>query len=215
MNQFQTSRRPLGGGAIPDAIFVLLILNGLAFAAQNLVDGVGTIRGPIGINFALWPLGGILADFQPWQLLTYGFLHGDFMHLLFNMFMLWMFGRELEQIMGVQRFVIYYLTCVVGAGIVQLIVAAVTGGYYPTIGASGGVFGILLAFGMAFPNRMIMLLIPPIPMKAKYLVILAGVFELMAGVSGFSPGIANFAHLGGMLFGFGLLTYWKNKAQRR
>ena len=112
-------------------------------------------------------------------------------------------------LMGAKRFLIYYLTCVVGAGIVQLIVAALQGGGYPTIGASGGVFGILLAFGMAFPNRMILLMIPPIPMKAKYLVILAGLMELYFGVSGARPGIASFAHLGGMLFGFLLLSYWK------
>ena len=212
MNQFRQPRR---SGVIPDTIFILIVANGILFAAQNMLDGVGQIRGPIGLNFALWPINGILAEFQPWQLVTYGFLHGDFMHLLFNMLMLWMFGRELEILMGVRRFVTHYLTCVVGAGVVQLIVAQVQGGFYPTIGASGGVFGILLAFGMAFPNRMIVLLFPPIPMKAKYLVVLAGIFELYAGVSGRAPGIANFAHLGGMLFGFGLLMYWKNQPRRR
>ena len=127
------------------------------------------------------------------------------------MFMLWMFGRELELLMGAKRFLTYYLVCVVGAGLAQIVVALVQGGVYPTIGASGGVFGILLAFGMAFPNRMILLLIPPIPMKAKYLVILAGAMELFIGVSGAAPGIANFAHLGGMVFGFALLMYWKHK----
>tara|TARA_B110000116_G_C16235281_1_gene315496 strand:- start:163 stop:468 length:306 start_codon:yes stop_codon:yes gene_type:complete len=95
-----------------------------------------------------------------------------------------------------------------GAGIIQLLIAGMQGQYYPTLGASGGVFGLLLAFGLAFPNRMVMLMFPPIPMKAKYLVILAGVMELYFGVSGSSPDIANFAHLGGMLFGFILLKYW-------
>ena len=103
----------------------------------------------------------------------------------------------------------YYLTCVVGAGLVQLFVSNSI-----TIGASGGVFGILLAFGMAFPNRMIMLLIPPIPMKAKYLVVLAGLMELYFGVSGSATGIAHYAHLGGMLFGFALLQYWRHAARR-
>jgi membrane associated rhomboid family serine protease len=124
------------------------------------------------------------------------------------MFMLWMFGKELAVIMGAQRFLFYYLTCVMGAGIIQLIIAGTQGLFYPTLGASGGVFGLLLAFGLAFPNRMVMLMFPPIPMKAKYLVILAGVMELYFGVSGTSPDIANFAHLGGMLFGFLLLKYW-------
>lgn len=213
MNQPYQLRRS-GGGAIPDVIFILLILNGVAFAAQNIFDGAYTIGGPIGVNFALWPPGNGYVPFYPWQLVTYGFLHGDFTHILFNMFMLWMFGRELEGVMGPRRFLTYYMTCVVGAGLVQLLVAAMQGGGAPTIGASGGVFGILLAFGMTFPNRMILLLIPPIPMKAKYLVILAGVFELFVGVSGSAPGIANFAHLGGMVFGFALLQYWKRQRRR-
>ncbi len=122
--------------------------------------------------------------------------------------MLWMFGRELAIIMGAERFLFYYLTCVMGAGIIQLLIAGMQGLYYPTLGASGGVFGLLLAFGLAFPNRMVMLMFPPIPMKAKYLVILAGAMELYFGVSGSAPGIANFAHLGGMIFGFLLLKYW-------
>jgi membrane associated rhomboid family serine protease len=145
---------------------------------------------------------------------TYGFLHGNTMHLVFNMFMLWMFGRELELMMGPRRFLTYYMTCVIGAGIVQLIVTGLQGSPYPVVGASGGVFGLLLAFGMAFPNRMIMLLFPPIPMKAKYMVVLFGFLELYFGLSGRAPGIANFAHLGGMLFGFLLIRHWK-KARRR
>ena len=195
--------RPTRLGGIPDVILVLFATNALVFLAQGM----------LGRNFenyfALWPLNSYGPDFYPWQLLTYGFMHGDFMHIFFNMFMLWMFGRELEIIMGARRFLTYYMVCVVGAGIVQLIVATMQGGGYPTVGASGGVFGILLAFGMAFPNRMILLLIPPIPMKAKYLVILAGALELYFGFSGSRPGIANFAHLGGMLFGFALLRYWR------
>jgi len=186
----------------------LLIANGLVYAAQRLL-------GPNNIldqYFALWPIGSAIADFYPWQLVTYGFMHSDrdIMHIVFNLFMLWMFGRELELLMGPRRFLTYYLTCVVGAGVVQLIVAGLQGGEYPTVGASGGVFGLLLAFGMAFPNRMIMLMFPPIPMKAKYMVILFGVLELYLGISGTSPGVANFAHLGGMLFGFILIQRWKN-----
>lgn len=211
MNRPFPSRRPASRGAIPDVIFVVLIINGVMFAAQNLIDGPRLV-GPVSYYLSLWPMGS--EQFHPWQFITYGFLHGDIPHIAFNMLMLWMFGRELEGLMGPQRFLTYYLTCVIGAGFVQMLVAAWQGGTYPTLGASGGVFGILLAFGMAFPNRMILLLIPPIPMKAKYLVVLAGLMELYFGVAGTRPGIANFAHLGGMLFGLMLLLYWKRSARR-
>lgn len=198
--------------AIPNVIFVLLVLNGLAFAAQQFLDGPRG-QGPLMGLFALWPLGS--TGFMPWQLVSYGFLHDtqNLAHILFNMFALWMFGRDLERAMGPRRFLAYYMTCIVGAGIVQLTVAAMQGGGYPTIGASGGVFGLLLAYGMFFPNRIVMLLFPPIPMRAKYFVLVFGLLELYLGVTGFSPGIANFAHLGGMLFGFILLQYWRG--QRR
>ncbi len=190
---------------LPNVIFALLVINGLAFALSVL----GFIPG----TMALWPVDSQL--FAPWQLLTYGFLHGGIGHIFFNMFGLWMFGRDLEHQFGSQRFLVYYMTCVVGAGLVQLVVAAVQGGIYPTVGASGGVFGILLAYGMSYPNRTILLLIPPIPMPAKYMVILYGILELYLGVSGNAPGVANFAHLGGMLFGLGLLLYWRNRRRRR
>lgn len=209
MSQFSFQRRqPVDNSAIPTVIFALLVANGLIFAAQQLMFNV------LLYNFALWPLDAPQpAGFRPWQLLTYGFLHGDLGHIFFNMFGLWMFGRDLERIMGPQRFLTYFLTCVIGAGIVQLVVAGMQGDVYPTLGASGGVFGILLAYAMAFPNRTVMLLIPPIPMKAKYFVIGFGILELYLGVSGRSPGIANFAHLGGMVFGYVLLQYWRR--QRR
>ena len=144
---------------------------------------------------------------------SYGFLHdpNGLAHIFFNMFGLWMFGRDLERLMGPQRVLIYYMACVIGAGIIQLIVVEFQGEVYPTLGASGGLFGILLAYGMAFPNRTVMLLIPPIPMKAKYFVIVYGVLELFLGVSGYAPGVAHFAHLGGMLFGFLLLRHWSGR----
>lgn len=209
MNQHSfRPRRSTNRGPIPDVILVLFVINGLVFLAQGMLGRV------VEYHFALWPLNSTFADFYPWQLVTYGFLHGNLTHIFFNMLMLWMFGRELELVMGSRRFLTYYMTCVIGAGIVQLIVETMGGTGYPTVGASGGVFGILLAFGMAFPNRMILLLIPPIPMKAKYLVVLAGGMELYFGISGARPGIASFAHLGGMLFGFLLLHYWRQNARR-
>ena len=154
--------RPRSQNSIPNVIFALLVINGIVFALQQLEPRF------LMINFALWPAGPTNTPFMPWQLLTYGFLHGNLMHIFFNMFGLWMFGRELELLMGSKRFLTYFLTCVIGAGIVQLVVAEVQGGLYPTVGASGGVFGILLAYALAFPNRMVMLIFPPIPMRAKY-----------------------------------------------
>jgi len=208
MNTPIYNMRPRRQSAIPNVIFALLVANGIVFALQQLNPRF------MFINFALWPFGDPQSPFAPWQLFTYGFLHGDMMHIFFNMFGLWMFGRELEQMMGSQRFLIYFLTCVVGAGVIQLIVAGTQGSIYPTVGASGGVFGILLAYGLTFPNRMVVLIFPPIPMKAKYFVLFYGLLELYLGVSGNAPGVANFAHLGGMLFGFLLLRYWARPRRR-
>jgi membrane associated rhomboid family serine protease len=170
----------------------------------------------------LWPLGmgdgGLFSgapEFRPWQLLTYGFMHGSFSHMLFNMIALYMFGAALEHTWGNKRFLTYYLVCVVGAGLLQLLVGWWTmsngGNAYPTVGASGGVFGLLLAYGMLFPNHRLMLLFPPIPMKARTFVILYGAIELMLGFTGLQPGVAHFAHLGGMLFGWLLIRYWRGQ----
>jgi membrane associated rhomboid family serine protease len=197
------------GSSIPNVIFALLIANGLVFALQQVNAEF------MFINFALWPATDPRSPFMPWQLLTYGFLHGSTTHIFFNMFGLWMFGRDIEQFMGSQRFLIYFLVCVVGAGIVQLIVAGMQGGLYPTVGASGGVFGILLAYGLTFPNRIVIPLFPPIPMRAITFVFIYGLLELYLGVSGGAPGVANFAHLGGMLFGFLLIQYWRRGRRRR
>lgn len=163
--------------------------------------------------------------FMPHQLFTYMFLHADFMHVFFNMFSLYMFGRVIEQVMGGKRFLIFYIVCGVGAGLCQelwqyiqfylldhaLIAAtpaAVSGAFAPTVGASGAVYGILLAFGVLFPNERIMLLIPPIPIKAKWFIAGFVVIELFSSFSTDSN-VAHFAHLGGMLFGFLLMLYWK------
>lgn len=205
MNQTVYRRRPTS--TIPNVIFGLLIANGLVFALQQMNAEF------MFINFALWPATEPRSPFMPWQLLTYGFLHGNTTHIFFNMFGLWMFGRDLEQFMGSRRFLTYFMVCVAGAGIVQLIVAGMQGGLYPTVGASGGVFGILLAYGLTFPNRIVVPLFPPIPMRAITFVFIYGLLELYLGVSGGAPGVANFAHLGGMLFGFLLIRYWRR--QRR
>jgi len=214
----RTVYRRQSGSSIPNVIFGLLIANGLIFVLQQMY-------GPLTTYYAaLWPLAEgpyptyqqfvaqyprFAAPFAPWQVLTYGFLHGDTTHIFFNMFALWMFGRDIELYMGSRRFLTYYVVCVAGAGVVQLIVAALQGGLYPTVGASGGVFGILLAYGLTFPNRIVVPLFPPIPMRAITFVILFGLLELYLGFSGSAPGVANFAHLGGMLFGFLMLRYWR------
>lgn len=156
--------------------------------------------------FALWPLG---SQFLPWQILTYAFLHGSVTHLLFNMFAVYMFGADMERVWGGRRYLIYYLVCAVAAALAQLLVSSVTGAYYPTLGASGAVFGLLLAFARYFPERQIMLLIPPIPLPAKLFVVLYGALELVLGVTGTQEGVAHFAHLGGLAGGFLLMHYWK------
>jgi membrane associated rhomboid family serine protease len=198
---------------LPPVTKALLIANGLVFLLQWVV-------GPALAPLMLWPWGGDGAggmDFMPWQLLTYGFMHdpNGFAHLIFNMLALLMFGAPLEYVWGNRRFLTYYLTCVAGAGLFQLVVgswAVVQGGVaYPTIGASGGVFGLLLAYGMLFPNQRVMLLIPPIPMKARTLVFVYGAIELLLGFTGLQPGVAHFAHLGGMLFGYLLIRHWRGQ----
>jgi membrane associated rhomboid family serine protease len=150
---------------------------------------------------------GNIPGFWPWQLVTYAFLHGSFGHILFNMFALWMFGVQIENRWGSNRFALFYFVCVVGAAITHLFFITSP---VPTIGASGGVFGVLLAFGMMFPNQPIYLYFL-FPIKAKWLVIGLGVLELWAGFSGTQAGVANFAHLGGMLFGFAMIQYWRGK----
>ena len=202
---------------LPPVTKGLLIANGLVFLLQMIV---GT---PALSILMLWPLqaGGDLYSqgigFMPWQLLTYGFLHDptNLAHLLFNMLALLMFGAPLEHTWGNRRFLTYYLVCVGGAGLCQLVVTSWLASQGtpvgPTLGASGGVFGLLLAYGMLFPNQRVMLLIPPIPMKARTLVIIYGTIELLLGFTGLQPGVAHFAHLGGMLFGWLLINYWRGK----
>ncbi|HRH88319.1 MAG TPA: rhomboid family intramembrane serine protease [Rubrivivax sp.] len=159
--------------------------------------------------FALWPLRSGM--FWPWQMLSYGFLHGDLMHLAFNMLGLWMFGSELERLWGRHRYAQFLLASLLAAAATQLLITWLSGSNVPTVGASGALFGLLLAFGMLFPNRIIVPLIPPIPMKARTFVIVFGVLELLLGLYGRS-GIAHFAHLGGMLGGFLMIRYWRGQA---
>lgn len=159
--------------------------------------------------FALWPLGSGL--FMPWQLGSYAFLHAGLTHLAFNMFGLWMFGGELERLWGSRRLALFYGVSVLTAALVQLLVTAVIGSSVPTVGASGGLFGLLIGFAMVFPRRTITPLLPPIPMPAWLFVTLYGLIELTLGVTGSASGVAHFAHLGGLLGGWLVMRYWRGQ----
>ena len=160
----------------------------------------------ISAQLALWPL--YSNYFQPWQLISYAFLHGSFNHLFFNMFALWMFGLPIEKLWGSRKFAEYYVICIIGAGLVQLLVQYISGNVYPTIGASGAVFGLLLAYGVTWPNAKLFLIFFPVPIKAKWFVLIYGGVELIFGVTGAMPQVAHYAHLGGLIFGAGLLWRW-------
>jgi membrane associated rhomboid family serine protease len=276
--------RPRGFSLLPPLVKNLLIINGLMFIAQIVAEksfGI-SLEDSLGLHYP-----GAMA-FRPWQFITYMFLHGNFGHLFFNMFALWMFGYALENIWGAKRFLVYYLVTGIGAALVHYLViffqinptvvaldaiiadptapaifdfishntlqisqysgdiyiqsqkfqeALEALAYNPdnrqalllarnflvdyreffmnlpnVIGASGAVFGILLAFGMLFPNTLIFIYFL-FPIKAKYFVIIYGLIELFYGFTGAESNVAHFAHLGGMVFGFLLILYWKKKGR--
>lgn len=198
-------------GNLPPVTRGLILANVAVYLLQQMVGD------PMIIYLGLWPLStasvyGGMPGFQPWQVITYGFLHGSVMHIFVNMFALYMFGGQLERLFGPRRFLNLYLASIITAGLSQLAYAAFTGASpYPTIGASGGVFGVLLAFAMYFPRQTIVLLIPPIPMPAWLFVTLYGALELFLGVSGMEVNVAHFAHLGGMLGAWLLIQYWRGR----
>ncbi|MBQ9639416.1 MAG: rhomboid family intramembrane serine protease [Bacteroidales bacterium] len=195
---------------LPNGVKHLLIINVLFYVATMVLH-----RGGIYLEnvLALYPLGS--PYLHPWQLLTYMFMHANIDHIFFNMFALWMFGYILENYWGTRRFLIYYLLCGIGAGVANLLLAGLIGAH-PTIGASGAVYGILLAFGMMFPNERIYLYFL-VPIKAKWFVIGYALIELVDGILFTTDGVAHFAHLGGMLTGFIILMLWrmKNKKQQQ
>ena len=188
--------------SLPPVTKALILICVGVFSAQYLLPGV--LEG----LFALWPVQS--GRFMPWQLLSYSFLHGDPAHLFFNMLALWMFGAEIERLWGRKRYMQFLLASALSAALVQLLWTFLMGSRAPTVGASGATFGLLLAFAMLFPNRTIIPLFPPIPMKAKVFVAIFGALELVLGVTGRS-GIAHFAHLGGMLGGFLMIRYWRGQ----
>lgn len=188
---------------LPTAVKNLLIINVIFFLGTILLEREGLLN--ITNSLILWPLQS--GRFAIWQPLTYMFMHSGFDHLLFNMFALWMFGYVLENLWGTKRFLIYYFACGLGAAAITLAL-----GLGPTLGASGAVYGILLAFGMTFPEEQIYLYFL-VPIKAKWFVIGYAAIELFEGVFRSYDGIAHFAHLGGMLVGLLILLLWRRKAR--
>lgn len=213
---------------LPTVTKNLLIINVLCFFGALVAEKYGiNVNNWAGLHFFL------ASDFNPAQLITYMFLHANFSHIFFNMFAVWMFGRVLEQVWGPKRFLFYYILCGMGAGLIQELVQyveyAVSWSHYDgvdtgmgiipmseflnrlnTIGASGAVYAILLAFGMLFPNSQMFVFPIPFPIKAKFFVMGYAALELLLGL-GSNDGVAHFAHLGGMLFGIILILYWKKK----
>ena len=221
--------RPSGFSVLPTVVKNLLIINVLFFLATIAAETVLRID-DLSDYLGLHYIGA--SDFQPYQLVTYMFMHGNFGHLFFNMFALWMFGNTLENIWGPTKFLIFYFVCGIGAGLTQELVqyiqyvttlqdytsvnmsgTIISMNEYlnmmTTVGASGAVYGILLAFGMMFPNSTIYIYFA-IPIKAKWFVLIYGIIELFAGFTSVDN-VAHFAHLGGMIFGLILILYWKKK----
>jgi membrane associated rhomboid family serine protease len=196
---------------LPPATRAIIVANVVMYVIELLFPNQVIGR------LALWPLGSPL--FQPWQLITYGFLHAldDIKHILFNMFALYMFGRGLEDLWGPRRFLAYYFAALLAAGLTQIVVSSFSANSGYVVGASGGVFGILLAFALYFPHQRLILLFPPIPMPAWLFVTLYGLIELGLGVFNKQMGVAHFAHLGGMLGGALVILYWRmtGREQRR
>ncbi len=209
---------------MPPVVKNLVILNGVMLLITFLTGDFMYEK------FALFYIDSPL--FKPYQLVTHMFMHGSFIHLFFNMYSLVIFGIVLEQVWGSQKFFLYYMVTGLGAAALHLLVMYIEAGSYqnaamagsaiaaqhleilrltPTVGASGAVYGVLLAYGMLFPNNVLQLLFPPIALKAKWFVMIFGAIELWMGLSNSGGNIAHFAHLGGMLFGYLLILYWKKK----
>lgn len=221
-------------GNLPDATKNLLIINVLMFIVTYVLGLKGIdLNNILGMHYFL------SSAFKPYQIITYMFMHGGFTHIFFNMFALFMFGAIVERVWGAKKFLFYYFFAGIGAAITQQVVwyfmadnyvSSVIGNvhsvtesmqyadqilsHFVTIGASGAIFGLLLAFGWMFPNEKLIFIFIPVPIKARYFIVFYAFLELFMGVASFSgDSVAHFAHLGGMLFGLILLLYWKNKGK--
>ena len=187
---------------MPPITQAILLLN-TAFFCLDLA-----LRGWVTQTFALYPL---QTAFMPWQLVTYAFLHHDFLHLFFNMLGVWMFGSELERLWGGKRYLQLFVASILSAGLLQMLVVWLLGSNGLTVGASGGLMGLLLANAIMFPNRIVQLLIPPVQLKMKVFVAIFAGIDLFLGMSGATTGVAHFAHLGGMLGAFLMIRYWRGQ----
>jgi membrane associated rhomboid family serine protease len=197
---------------MPPTIQALILANVFAYLVEI------TVGGPLVNALALWvdpgaPLAGVLT--APWQLVTYSFLHANVAHLALNMFGLFMFGSDVERVWNGTRVLLAYFAAVLTGAIAQIVAAALTGGGGPVIGASAGVFGLMLCYGLMFPHRRVMLLFPPIPMSARTMVVAYAALELTLGVTGTAAGVAHFAHLGGLVGGWLAYRYGWRLARRR
>ena len=227
-------RPPSAFSNVPPVVKNLVIINVLVYVAQVVFDTLlhpGGGLGPMMRWGALWPSGAaalaasqgtLVPAFWPWQIVTSAFMHGSIWHIGFNMFALFSIGPPVEQAMGSKRFAIFYGVCVLGSGLLQLAIVsypfwAGTGGgaIGPTLGASGGVLGVVTAFGMLYPLSRLFIFPIPFPIEARWLVPGAAVISLVLGVTGWMPGIAHFAHLGGMVAGALLVLYWKHQQRTR
>ena len=216
-----------GGGflsSIPPAIKNIIIINVLVMIMTALNEQYMIA------NFALfYPTSPF---FKPWQIITHMFMHGGFWHIFFNMYTLFIFGTVLERIWGTKKFLVFYFVTGIGAALLhtgvqfieaQVYMSQIADGsqqaaaayqalkYTPTVGASGAIYGVLLGYGMLFPNDVLQLLFPPVALKAKWFVLIFAGIELLTGVFGTHDGVAHFAHLGGMLFGWLMILYWRKK----
>ena len=212
MNNYGGYYRP----RVPFVVKNLIIINAIVFVVTMLAQKF--MYETFSLFYFTSPF------FKPFQLITYMFMHGDFWHIFFNMFSLYMFGSVIESYWGGKKFFLYYMICGIGAGLINELVMylqiafAETPGLVeaainrvPTVGASGAIYGLLLAYGMMFPNNVLQFVFPPIAMKAKWMVIIFGAIELLSGLSGRGGNVAHFAHLGGMIFGVIMILYWKKK----
>jgi len=210
---------------IPPVVKNLIIINAIMFAATYII-GSNYMYEKLALFFFESPL------FKPYQLITHMFMHGDIWHILFNMYSLFIFGCVLEHVWGGKKFLLFYLVTGIGAALIHSGVMyleaislqnALEAGNIaaniklaqlyttPTVGASGAIYGLLLAYGMLFPNNVLQLIFPPVALKAKYFVLIFGALELLLGITNSGGSIAHFAHLGGMIFGYFLIMYWKKQ----
>ena len=194
-----------GGGFmsnVPKAVKHIIIINVLMLVLTYLNNPL------MSKWFALNPISFL---WKPWQLVTYMFMHGGIAHLFFNMYTLYIFGSVLERVWGTKKFLIFYFVTGIGAGLVHIAFQYLTGMFALTVGASGAIYGILMGYAMLYPDSVLTLIFPPISMKAKWFVLVFAGIELLLGVTGTQAGVAHFAHLGGLVFGFLMIWYWKKK----